>query len=1669
MDPGREMQLRRVLHERGAQYIGRFGELKYLLAPYVATNAAEQRRFYQLWDEYVADLEQRTNAAPTNRATGEEGPPPLWKNVLWGLLAVALVLAVGAVVYLGLQASLEPPPPRISVDVAQEADVRAGQPLPVFNRTLLEERRDSLGFHWEIADANSAEPLYELDAFDHNYVVPEDFTGRSLRILLRNDSLAGGPGVDSLVLAVLCGLAPQLPFFELPVSPVVQGDIWQLPVQNPPAPTGKKAQTAVPDTIVYRWIINGDTLARTQVQYEFLTEGQTRVQLLAHRRNDPEFCFTLSLPRTIQVGNNLPVLPRIPLQRDTARQILAISGWLYWLPLLLGLLGYWLHRRRWRRKDEENREKTDDELAAEYPFHDVGPYVIPYRDQSGQISVPADFYRIADQLRIREASQRMAFDGTATVEATVREGGFPSWRERAVKRPSSYLVLLRHTDEFQQQDRLLKRLTDFLAAREAALEVYYHAGDFDWFWNEAHPKGWSPGQLRGRYGEHRLVLLGDGHGLVDAFQRGEPRLHPAKERWLLGWSRRLLLTTEPAADWSYQEILLHTHVLLFPITTPGILRAVAQLNEVEEYQPGNYPRWQAEQLRLNPEPSHRYRTWTTVADHRAYLADDPELFRWLTALAVVPHPDWSLTIAIGRALGLEVTHDRLLRLSRIPWLAANAPDQDLRMAFLAELSVADEHLARAAALEQLEAVSGEVANTFAESEWTASQAVQSFALAPLDQKNQQQIRELLRIGLLSPDQQYELDAVASRHVAKPVQEPEFEGSFMSKVGSKFQEPVTPIGDGAYLEELLKEAPELKPVLSRKELELLGLIVGCLLLLLPMYLFNRAAKELPTDEQPAWWQTVENPTDDDHRALEANNRAVLLADYLEAGENYREYNERYLQADQKILQGLDTALTLKPAYPLADSNRTAYYLNNLAYTLNWLIQDSLLMQPQVLNQMDQRLADLRGYVDSLYGMTSPYALQARHMDGLYSWYRYRQGSTGDVELSPVANDRLSNARYIATSIDSLDINYFTQLGEAMPVHLKYLLAREPQPLVDFIDRVYTGRVVDQTGAPLNGVDIVVAGTQRGFVTANGGNYRIAPQLSEGKLLFSYRNGPVRESSLLEADGSPLKNTELRDVMLNRPFDNIPFDTQLTTQEDGPEQTPDTPATDASDTQLEQLIDRFSNYRYSRTFQQTGTADRSAAFASQLVAGLRQQPLRNPVVTGNDLVKGATVATNGRNHDVRNGTFLFVRPRLSPGPLGDKVDRLHRDSRAIIVESTDFAKRDPPLPDLAAVGRATETLAKELEANGFNVVRLKNPSRYELTQSLASYANADFPPTAQLVVYLSGYHDGDQLYVQGGSIPNEELEATLRKLDEVVPHLLVIKNYTEVPEAAGAAQPIMPDMVQVPGGTFEMGDTFGEGEVDEKPVHKVTVSSYAMGRYEVTFAEYDRFTEATGKALAEADFGRGRQPAINVSWFDAISYCNWLSKLAGYRPVYALADQKKQSEWAAKDYGLELADDDAIVIDWSANGYRLPTEAEWEFAASYVDGKGKARFGNGRDKLWVAEANFDAGVGGKKAYSEVGSYREKTVAVGSLNSPNALGIHYLAGNVWEWCADWYGENYYNQSKGSRNPNGPGSGSNRVLRGGSWIDYPVNCRAAKRIGSWPGRRTGSVGFRLVRSPRE
>jgi len=310
------------------------------------------------------------------------------------------------------------------------------------------------------------------------------------------------------------------------------------------------------------------------------------------------------------------------------------------------------------------------------------------------------------------------------------------------------------------------------------------------------------------------------------------------------------------------------------------------------------------------------------------------------------------------------------------------------------------------------------------------------------------------------------------------------------------------------------------------------------------------------------------------------------------------------------------------------------------------------------------------------------------------------------------------------------------------------------------------------------------------------------------------------------------------------------------------------------------------------------------------------------------------------------------------------------------------------------------------------------------------------------------------------------------------------------------PCVPDdMVYIPDGEFEMGRHVGNGWGDELPVHVVLLDAFFVSKFEITNRQYCDYLNSSypaklkvvsGVVYAASDSGNSYpycdmhswdpesqidyndisgtfsvrtkgepprdmndDPMVQVSWYGAVAYCNWRSQQEGYEQCYNL------STWDC---------------DFSKHGYRLPTEAEWEYAARGGKHNPYYRFPWG-DTISHSQANY---------YAEPGHYPfdvnptegihpdwddeiyPYTSVVGSF-SANGYGLYDMAGNVWEWCNDWFDPNYYNVSPYD-NPTGPASGVYYVLRGGGWLYDAYHCRVAYRFIITPDTRYEYLGFRIV-----
>jgi formylglycine-generating enzyme required for sulfatase activity len=240
----------------------------------------------------------------------------------------------------------------------------------------------------------------------------------------------------------------------------------------------------------------------------------------------------------------------------------------------------------------------------------------------------------------------------------------------------------------------------------------------------------------------------------------------------------------------------------------------------------------------------------------------------------------------------------------------------------------------------------------------------------------------------------------------------------------------------------------------------------------------------------------------------------------------------------------------------------------------------------------------------------------------------------------------------------------------------------------------------------------------------------------------------------------------------------------------------------------------------------------------------------------------------------------------------------------------------------------------------------------------------------------------------------------------------------------------EFVSVKGGCYQMGDSVGDGDPNERPVREVCVPDFFLGKFEVTNAQFKKFRPQHNSGKSQnASLDEDTQPVVNVSWEEAAAFSKWLSQQSGQK-------------------------------------YRLPTEAEWEFAARA--GSNQSRYWGNNPEEACKHANV-ADMTAKKLWAKWTTFTcddgyAVSAPVGKF-MPNSYGLYDMLGNVWEWCEDIYNSEAYTKLP-KDNPVFGGSGEYRVMRGGGWSNGPLGIRNSHRVGLSPDFGHHALGFRLVKT---
>lgn len=1553
-------------------------KLAYLLAPVVAHSRAEQERFYHIFEQYYTEL--LTQATEADKAEDKL----LWLKKIrawaykwwWTLPALVGVFALG---YWIITLWPKPAPKGISIGYTLDSTpVRVGDTARF---TLNTRNIDTSNAHirWQLLDKKSGQVEAEKTGTKSWQIPFTTLQGNHAKAVAveihekRRDSTFRYQSD----LTIECTNPPQLEGLNLPVN-------------LPPGESFTFVPNVVDETpdLQFSWNF-GDNQSSTErsPKHSYLEEGSYTVELKVTRTGQSGFCTTRTAA-TMRVGEDQVFLPYYDLQYDPV-QTRATFGWLPWLVVFCLGAATFYYIFRWA-KTQAPKPPEPETPKPLNPSADRPPYEIPFRPLNSLIRNLGGQFRLADALRRRQEGLRQEVDVPKTLNATIAGGGFPTLQFRSTTRPADYLFLVDEQNETSHQGRLLRHLVKVLHDQDVHAEVFYYRTEFFHFWNNQYPQGITLEQISRLCPEHRLVVFGDAHALLDPYAQGTQMLRHETVIDLQRWKQRLLLSPRPPQSWDYREAGIHGLLPIFPTDLAGQMAAANFIDNgmAPEDLPNTFSAWRDRLAGTRSEPDVN-RRWRSAADHAEYLGYGSDLYRWFCALALYPTPTWEITLAIGAALGIPLNADNLLILSRIPSLQEGKINPRLRKELLTDLQLYDQELAREAIADELEASLAEATPGFAHRALQSNLAVQRFALSPFSAASQTLVKSLMAQGWFNKLQIEDLGGVAVRELT-PIER----SNRATKKGFAQQQRYQQTEEAPYEASYTEESVAQSNMPDFRE--------GDMPLVADENTLRQFLERYNETEQPQETTTPPEPPPKPKRINREFWRMIACA----AGVLVVVFTMIRLDSTPRLHR-----------WAYGEDPRERIYDPKVKMRGNPLVREAILIDSAaILNNQavqlyrEQAFAELQrmGSGSSTTPQTYAYPPQVRELL---------------ARAMRVDKQNFSAALNLAR----LDYN----IGVSM-----YQAARNSSPM------------------------------------QNPDSLALLTLDEQGKMSMYFRNESVPQSAKMayarlylagqHAQGVIyyLINTTQDPVLAEQVYQNLLdagfFDTTsirpnlATLLQKEPSRIYDIfPGTDTNNG-LQVQVNYYTN------------PNRDASLRLRLVALERKAG------------GGSTIATYVPRQDLQAKSRDNTERLTLQANLRKPGDQRRTDSLRV-----ELVRNNPNPRDIVAVAKLTIPYRKtwgipaELPDDGQQVQM--NGNVVDAGTGKALYAKAT-------VQWNWQYRDGrkiagqastqDRYIIRGDLSRVSGLEiqviaqgyrpytksftlAELQRMNERLPEVKLEPQDQQNMDTRQQQQesnrrenskwydPSLPEMVRVNGGTFTMGCIDGQDtdcSASEKPPHEVRLSDYFIGKYEVTNAEFAIFLNDIkdnptrsiypDEAIDEHRWGlqkiagnetlqwapaKGyeKYPVINVSWNWAKAYCDWLNRKTGQQ-------------------------------------YRLPTEAEWEYAARGGQNGNKKRFRfAGSDQL----ANVAWFLDNARGTNPVGQ-----------KSPNQLGIYDMSGNVYEWCQDWYASY---SADNQTNPTGPASGREKVMRGGSFGMFQETLYVSKREQNFPNLSNQNLGFRVVRVP--
>ena len=1304
----------------------------------------------------------------------------------------------------------------------------------------------------------------------------------------------------------------------------------------------------------------------------------------------------------------------IPEELTKAEQFLKdYFSWLLGASVTLGLLILgWLLKILFQKKKEE--KEKDPTLIAELETKNLPPYVWNIElEGNGDVGLDDDIAITLRQMRERAKDEAIRLDISKTISHTIKKGGRFTPDYRAVTRPPEYLLLIEKRSPGDHRSMLYNNLYETFRSNDIHVERYFFKADIRVCYNEEFKLGIKLIDLVKKYGDSRLIIMGNGSYLMNPMSGKLAKWTSIFEEW----KERAIMTPKTLDTWNRQENRLEELFVVMPSSHKALgYWADVLKNDLDwdkKIWKSLLPTAQTQAIILGDN--------ITDTLERNY---SESLRIWVAACAVYPSLHWDLTIHLGHFIANKlgdknlVSAPNLSDMFRLKWFTDGQIPNAARADLIAFLKNKHPQLLKDIRKNLNEVLENNQPPIYsaAYDDHRMNIALNQWMLEDDNKKKaelQKEIEKYLHHGIeadfvmikqISEKQRNALDFEVPKQWNEYVRDEEdVEG-----IGEETDEPEKKTDWKKWLKVAALSAfllihlfmswqgyqyylglwNDCEICLDTNNLNISKLTDQYLSDLDPnSYILNNNCGQLEKLELDGQLLCVKSSQDfllyTNHKALNEINtqsvqdtitlsylddldrfnpldtltnfgndtidhaskvyRNVAIAYYNEAVDAYNIYEKAKQYSDPKSQQNISDQPPLLPQDDLLMSN--VCELIQKAYRYDSLDQNIRKMMIECGNEISNDVKTLKGRVWDVNAKPVPNAKIV--------WENGQTTTTnenGEYEImisEGIGNAEIYKAWYKIYTVLETEYKNGTMGNIAL------------QPLT------FKSRVVDEKGDPISGVELNNKKLGISRKTDKNGNFFISGQPSFDadalELQVFYKEGYEKTSFWIESD----LDRNPKEFVLKYDRGDVPAPVNpvvvaslvsILTEKDGKM---GLGKEDGKQRAILVPIEYDAIEEYKTDEGKPYFILRKDNLYYLFVEGLMGEP------------KGPFNSIN----PYKNGFYRIQK--------GNKFTYMTFDGSGIMNKSFDDAK------DFDADGTAEVTEGRKtmrINTSGKCVKNCNEPIRDEyqdlMDLGIELYRQQDFKAALATFIKVKQIRD------------TEEVRNIIKKCRA---------------EIAESTKAITPDMVYVIGGNFMMGckqDKVSSCEEDELPQHEVTVANYYIGKSEVTFDEYDRFCNDTGREKPkDGGWGRGQRPVINVNWEDANAYCKWLSQKTG-------------------------------------KSYRLPTEEEWEYAAKGGNKSKSYKYAGGRTIEQVAWYNKNS--------------KNRTSPVKSKKA-NELGIHDMSGNVLEWCKGWY--KGYSNSKGIDNSN-----SFRVMRGGSWYGDARAARVLSRVDISPSIRSNNVGFRLA-----